>query len=392
MPLFVASLFMSFDDKIGQFSGFKKARFKYSFFSLQHMHALQAFEQAALDFIVKYGDLDHSRAAPRFTGVDVCDQTFMRMALQAERNPGQRAEFERRLAELSDTSSDEVYADDFRCIQLTEMKAGAFETLPLKNLPDSDEYVLIDVGSELGRRVTLPFARAKPHVHVVMIDHLKRAFLELPEHHGSAPDHPGAREAFSVRAAITDDVQRSVNNHLSANGYFNVRYIQKKLSYEDHALGIDKLLQTRRVVVTGFKNPGGLGNITVALACAVDAEQVYVTNSALEHINPGSEHFALLRAYLSKYLSDDKLTKICQLMHDNNTFLDAGEKYDYREDGEYYFSSVLKLLFALPQAAQLRQTGLISDVIRLRPNHGYREDYNRPGHGIIASRLDSTHF
>ncbi len=339
---------------------------------------MQPFEQAALDFIKRYGNLDSSHP-PRFSAVSALD--FLRHewndvdVLRTE-HPHLVSEIDRTAAGMD---PDEIYKEDFDKIDLPRTNIDYFEKQPLATIPDSEEFVLIDVGSETGERVTLPFAQAKPNVHVVMVDHL------TPDAVLILATRSRCGGGFFKEPVMPLTAQQAMNELLQKNGFPNVQYVGKQVSYGDVNLGedVDALCESRRVVVTGWKNPGGLGNIASDLALAYGAEQVYITNSGIEHVKPTSEHVMPLLSYLEGKLTKDEALGLCWGMYDNFPS-DPDDKYDHRIQGEYLFASVLKLFFVLPQFTKLVEEGMDAEIFKLAPLNGFSEPYNSPGYGLKA--------
>ena len=331
----------------------------------------------AIGFLRKYGHLDEPGKDPDFTGKDF---------------PGFLHPLAARYAWYRDhpeyyqprVSGEVVYRSNFNSIGLRSMEEGTFERLPLRDIPDSDEYVLIDVGSGLGRKNTRPFARERPHVRVFMVDSLTKEKVENSNNFKAYPKNDLVGEEFKVRVPITGDVGNSVNELLEANGYPNITYIQKRLSQHSLDLGIEKVLESRRVVVTGYKNPIGLGNTTARLAVQTQAEMVYFNNSAVELIEPGSEHYGLLRAFLSPQMKREEIEKVVSLLYDprdKKRKSDWDERYDYDVEGERLFASALKLLFALAQKDLLESNGYNVEIYQDNPRV-----YNGPDHHIAAKK------
>jgi hypothetical protein len=258
---------------------------------------------------------------------------------------------------------------EFR-IFLPGILESEFEKKPLEDIPDSDEYVLVDIGSHLGTRITLPFSRAKPKVQVYMVDCLTRKNIVSDR----------AYDIFSVRTPISEeDIEGSVNRLLQENGYENVRYIQKKLRFGSSLdLGVEDEIKGKRIVLTGFKNPKGLGNLTIEEAVRLEASRVYLNNSALENIiNPKSKHFDWMKEYLSAHLSPFEIWKFIGLMGY------GGRRYDYKDEGMRNFALALKLLFVLAQKDKLEKAGYKVKIMRNvknRDNH-----FNKPDYNLVAS-------
>ncbi|MDO8642289.1 MAG: hypothetical protein Q7R76_01710, partial [Candidatus Woesearchaeota archaeon] len=309
--------------------------------------------QDALNLLVKYGHVNDPSRAPDFRAADIPPQKTMRSV---------RPPFFGDATHIQPgVPGDEVYRQDFARIRLPSMLEQDFEGLPWRDIPDTSGQVLVDIGSHLGRRVTLPFARARPHVSILMVDHLTPDEVADSLNFTDLGDNAHAGEPFRVRVPAQPTVEATVNALLAANGYPNVRYVNKRLAPGDTRIQIP-FLGNSRLVVTGFSNPRGLGGLTLEYAVRAGAEIVYLNNAGIEQISPDSAHFSQLRAYLLKHgFTGRAIDKTLSLIHDP----DYGhrhepapfEKYDSASEGKRLFADVLKLLFVLPQKEFLEQHG-----------------------------------
>lgn len=311
---------------------------------------------AAIDFIRKYGRLNEPGRLPDFCAAAIPESTS-----SLGRNHLWRDD---PFHHQSAVRGADVYRQDFARIGLENMLCADFERSHFSAIPDSEEYVLIDVGSHLGRRVTRPFARSHPNVRVVMVDCLTRADV-VDNFNYQRFNHDPPNTPFDLKVAITDDIVSSVNALLQANGYANVRYVHKQLTPADYDLSIPSLTRSRRVVVTGFKNPKGLGAVTAALAVREDAEKLYLTQSGIECVPPSSPTFDPLKKYLASYFAPEEVNKVIAFIHDpRHTNALHAEKYDRTDEGQRLFSAVLRLLFVLPQKKMLEQNGYTATLFQ----------------------------
>lgn len=330
---------------------------------------------AAIDFIRKYGRLDEPSRLPDFCAAAIPGWT----SPLGHRHPWRDDPLHHQPA----VSGADVYRHDFARIGLETVLCADFERSHFSAIPDSEEYMLIDVGSHLGRRVTRPFARSHPHVQVVMVDCLKRDDViddfnyQRFNHSHDAP--------LELKVAITDDIASSVNALLQANGYANVRYVNKQLTPADYDIGIRSLTRSRRVVVTGFRNPKGLGAVTAAIAVREGAEKLYLNQSGIECIPPSSPSFDPLKKYLAPYFAPEEVAKIIALIHDpQHTDTLHAEKYDRTDEGRRLFSAVLRLLFVLPQKKMLEQNGYATTLFQEARLGDV--PYNQPAYHLRAYR------
>ncbi len=343
---------------------------------------LTQLTERAVRFLKKYGHLDEPGKAPDFRAEDQAG--FMTPLAQSY--PWYRADPNHFQPELL---GEEVYENDYNHIELPDMFNKDFEKTPLKDIPDSEDCMLIDIGSGMGRRLTRPLARAKPNLQVVMVDKYGRAELEKAELYKVFPRNDIAGEEFKVKVPITDDAQATFNKLLQVNGYHNVRYVHSKLSLDSYTLPIDT--QGKRVFMMGMRNPIGLGNITAQLAIELEAEKVYFNNSALEMIKPDSRAYGLMRNFLSSHMSEAETSKVIDLIYDPDSSVAdlMNQKYDTQKPSERYFANTLKLLFALAQKDHLEKNGFQARIFENLYMNG-PGFYNCPSHNIIATRTNTN--
>jgi len=239
-----------------------------------------------------------------------------------------------------------------------------FEKKPLEDIPNSDKYVLIDIGSHLGTRITLPFARQRPNVQVYLVDKLKK--------HNLLSDI--AYESFYKRPNFdSNDIEGSINRLLWANGYSNVRYIEKRIDFDSLELGIEKDIENKKIAVVGFKNPAGLGNLTLLEAIRLNAQRIYITNSSLENIPSDSKHFNFLRDNL-----DGCAEEIIPL------FKDGEVRYPYECGEKNRLALAVKLLFILSQKSKLEEEGYKVQI--MENSKPVNKHFNQPDYNLFACK------
>ncbi|RLI98112.1 MAG: hypothetical protein DRO99_01530 [Candidatus Aenigmatarchaeota archaeon] len=289
-------------------------------------------------------------------------------------------------------SGDDVFADAYRSMQqgVQEIHNDVFESMLAECVPDSEEYVVIDIGSHLGRRVTLPFARKRPNVRVYMFDKLKPEDVDAGYNYRDSSDV--GWEYFRTRVSPRDDVRSWVNELLDANGFGNVTYVHGELEWRNvgsNLDGISRVLASRRLVFTGYKNPKGLGNVTIAEATKHGAERLFLNNTALEKLPPDSPRWDMMRSFLEGDMSEAEIEavigRIWDPRHGSIPRNDVG-KYDYREPGQRMFATALKQLFILSQVDFLQNNGMDASLWIDRLPKGYG-GYNSQDHDISAVRI-----
>ncbi|MCK4589365.1 MAG: hypothetical protein KAT77_02910 [Nanoarchaeota archaeon] len=347
--------------------------------------------EKTLEFLRRFGHLDSDKP-PRFRANDVEGRILSAW--------GNRPPYNKDPMHYQEpVSGDALYERHYHHVQkgLSKIAFYEFHKLPLKEIPDSEECVLIDIGSGMGRQKTRPVAKAKPNLRVYMIDRLERKKIEEPYNFkpGVSPEFAG--EEFKVRVPISDNIEETVNTLLEANGYKNLIYIHRDLKYlEGEGTNLPELSQVtvgRRVFFTGYQNPDGLGNITIEEAIFHEAEKIYFNNTGLEKIRPDANRFKLMKNYLQEDLNEEEIKRVIELMYDPRALVDARgpKKYDYKIPAQKQFAIVLKQLFALAQLDFLQKNGFETELFLVEwereGRHYSGDNYNEEDHNIIASRL-----
>lgn len=184
-------------------------------------------DDEVLSFLRKYGHLDNMNRTPDFTG----------KAREGFTNPLMRHPWIARDPVLAGAYSstamtgDEVYASRFKGFNLPLMKLSDFKQKASVETPDDSSYVVIDIGSHLGRRITRPFARSHPNVQVFMFDKLSYDNIMEPFNFKKVERTDIAGEELQKNVPINkSDVEGSINALLEANNYPNITYIHRHLN------------------------------------------------------------------------------------------------------------------------------------------------------------------
>lgn len=282
---------------------------------------------------------------------------------------------------------------DYSKINLKNMLVENFENLIFKDIPDSNEYALIDVGSHLGQRITLNFALQKPNVEVILIDKISENDLtrEIKNNkYIKSNTAPSSWNSFNLKFNnnFDGDVSNYLNNTFLENNLKNVTYHESLIdsTFAHNPIQLRDKLKHKKITVIGYKNPKGLGNLTINLANSLNANNLYLTNSALEKISPDDAIFTHMKNYLlKKDITTQEVKKIVSLIyfefHENLKI----NKYDYHNHMEKIFGDTIKLPFILSQQDMLNKSGFDSEIIRL-VYENKPVNYNNPSQGIKAIR------
>ncbi len=344
------------------------------------MMDIAAARKRTLCFLKRYGHLDDPDRPPDFRAEDsdgyVLPIAIKQPWLMDDPNYCMPA-----------TSGDTTYKNEFNSIMggIQKRTEKELRKMPLGDVQDSSEFVLIDTGSGpyLGRRTTRPFARLRPNVKVYMIDDLAPENLMDRENYKRYPRNDLAGEELSVRIMPSGNVEDDANRLLEANGYHNVRYIQRRLIDPKGGTNLGDIesdIKGKRIVITGFRNPKELGTITLLEGIYHGAERIYMNNTAVERIQPDSGGFDALKSYLNFDLTDGEMKKLISLVNGNPRDKSGNYRYD---TNERCFAVALKQLFSLSQAEILENNGYDPGMAFDPSSHVY----NQADQNFAAIRL-----
>ncbi|MCD6495995.1 MAG: hypothetical protein J7K54_01870 [Candidatus Aenigmarchaeota archaeon] len=336
-----------------------------------------------LSFLRRYGHLDEPGRLPDFSAPEPPRYDDYRSHI----HPWYRDDFEELDDLLREKSGSEIYKEQFFSTikGLDRRTEEELRRMPFSDVPDSEEYALVDIGSHLGTEFTNRFASSKPHVRVFMVDSLtqedlERKYVYTPFKNGELV------EVFRYRPErFTGDVEEDVNSLLDMNGYRNVRYLQKEMKKNGSNLEeIESELRGKRLVFTGFKNPRELGTITLLEGISHGAERIYMNNTALENLKQDSWVFGMLKDYVKGELTEPEREKLVRLIYypECSPRMIKQIMYDYRSN-ERYFATALKQLFSLAQADILESSGYDAGLAL-----GFSINYNQSDHNFAAVRKD----
>ncbi len=263
-------------------------------------------------------------------------------------------------------------------------------------IEDSEEFVLIDIGSGFGKRFPLPLAKRTPKARIYIVDKLEAdtidEFLKLEKQIN--PDY----KLFEMHTK-PDKPENWMNSLLANNGYRNVVYIQKDMNPREPA-NLPELRYTtrgRRVFITGLKNPRLLSIATANEAIYQAAESCFITPSALELLT-AEEAMMFFRGFTEEFAGENEIKKLFEMVHDENLRANVDEygktgfypvsgtkteKFDYNNDLERMIGISLKQIFALAIASKISPAFDLD--VKLVNQNGFLS-YNQPDHLIVARR------
>lgn len=256
-------------------------------------------------------------------------------------------------------------------------------------IPDSSEFALVDIGSSAGKAFTNEFSRNHPSVRVVMVDCMGQEALRDELVYGTFENEYTRCVGFERRVPVTDDVERTMNALLDANGLRNARYVHRELALRDGSGLTDVLadVRGRRIIFTGFRAPRQLGYITLDEMRLSGGVAACVSMSRLEQLRLDDAAFQrFARIALHYGLREEEIAKYHSLLFDPHSPR-LKEKYDEKDEGERRFGVMLKQLFVAASAQWMKQEGYGTRVALLLPNVPHcKTMYNQPDHVVYVHK------
>src|SRR3989338_2632773 len=150
---------------------------------------------------------------------------------------------------------------------------------------DSEEYVVIDIAAGFGSGYAHQLSQQFPHAQLFMTDNFnvggiegsKSQFAKFPQ------------DLVFTKKSCIGTPEEHMNYMLQANGYRNIRYIDRALTVGGTGTQfpeLEKVTKGRRVLVTGICNPADLGLVTAREAAYHGAEECYIVPAGLECLTP----------------------------------------------------------------------------------------------------------
>lgn len=268
---------------------------------------------------------------------------------------------------------------------LAEKTEKEFFEMVAEEIPDSEEYVVVDIGSHLGINFTLPLSRKKPNLRIYMVDCFDRKGLEDETNYVPKIDGKPLK-----KVPFSNDVGETVNLLLDENNYQNIKFVHKKLSVHvperTDLPELEKILRTRKVVFLGKRNPALLSFATIFEGIYHDAIGIHYSPSALERTQKSAIHSSFIRNLFS--LSDIEYKKYVELLLDPEGDLVNGKfKFDYNKKPQKRIGIMLKQLFVLVEINLLMNYGYDANLF-LRNTSRIKSFYNNPDHLVMARRED----
>lgn len=299
---------------------------------------------------------------------------------------------------LGQISDDLVGYERLKCGSIVD--ADSIWTYINSSIPDSEECVVIDVGSGIDRQM-LRIARQKPKTKFYLVDSLSKRDIEIEMESGWGLD--GDSDFHDI--PYLRDPENWMNNLLRANSY-NAIYINQKLdplNPNSNLNQLNYLTKDKTVAVFGLKNPGTLSLATINIANHHRADKCIITPSALELPAP-EEMRPLIDGFLERFMTSGEIKKTLDLLHDSasrkedDLYKTSGkvlnpkrqEKYLYEIEEQKYLAVALKQLVAMALAYRL-DWRLHPTIVLMSYSSITTASYNRPDHlieGVVTIPKD----
>lgn len=283
-----------------------------------------------------------------------------------------------------------LYNETFEDVEYVDCNIDFYREY-MSAVPDTEECVVVDTGSSLGRISSRLIAEKKSNVRVYMIDKMGFEDIEkLGDFEAASDSENFARQLKRVPRA-GKSVEEWVNEMLHHSGYRNIEYVSMEMVHKDdgssNLMDLERYLSTRRVFFMGMNNPCGLGNITLRESIHYRGEAVAISNSGLDRTKPQGRGWDLMRGWLKTYMTEPEIEKVVDLTYDpqsnkSRRVSRETEKYNYDKVPEKMFSITMKGLFALPQIDMLQDSGY-NVVVYTYPDRVH-QTHNGPSHIIWA--------
>ncbi len=270
------------------------------------------------------------------------------------------------------TSGDKV-KEAYEAVQRTlqVISSRQLEGMIMREIPDSAEFALVDIGSGTGNRFTNEFAESHSRVSVIMIDEILPQWLEEDSAYRSIHGEHGRLRGFTKRITLSGNPENDLNELLQANGLRNSRYVHGKLK-EGLENQLDNIpeIKGKNVTITGFRNPAGLGYLTLQ-QIRLNAQQGFVTMSAPEKIKKSDGAFQTVVRQLAGQVTIAAVDNYHELLRNEQR---------YQDECAGRFGVMLKQLMCAAQVLSLPDQWS-SKLVYIPPINGVY-NYNQPSHVI----------
>ena len=304
------------------------------------------------------------------------------------RTPSEADEFRRDAPLFSQKPSSGTIEADYENLQkgLSVIEHGEIENYLDGLIEDSEDCVVIDIGSHFGIPYPLKASRRKPKTRFILVDRLTKERIHdrlKMERETILPEY----KIFENQAP-EDDPTNWMNSLLAENGYENVRYLGKELAPNSVLDEVGYSLAGKRIMVTGIKNPHLLSLATANIALHYNAEHCIITPSALELLKP-EESGSFFKDFAGRFMTSEELKRFLNQAYDSRVRRTADEnsnqripeKFDYEDGRQMKKAIVLKQMFALALTHKLSDR--FDADLKLINHDGITQcSYNQPDHLI----------
>ena len=284
----------------------------------------------------------------------------------------------------------EVHKNDFDSIEsaLERVCRYDIQTNAVRDIPDSKNTVIIELGSEFGERGAGYLAEQKSNAQVILVD--KKIGVDRKFDYVFSNPHPDARMKRVVfkkgKHLLEDsDTERMINSIYHANGMKNLRFYQHELTLDEaegNLPGFLRDVKGKNVYLIGYQSPVTLPFLMGKLYDSLDARAMSVSLTAQEKTKPDEFTCQIIQKNLG--LTDQEIGGFIKAVHDPKATSVHGslsEKYDYDVPAQKRVGVMIKTALALALAKEVDGT-----ILRAEDNDMHFRNYNKEDHYVQAMR------
>lgn len=268
--------------------------------------------------------------------------------------------------------------------QLSRLDFDSLQERALREIPDSGNTVIIDLGSEYGDRGSGYLAAHKPNAQVILVskpweEAVLRNYLFVP--------HKRLRHVlrFTKGQEILrePDLVKRVNSLYKTNGIHNVMFYLHELTIDDtsNLPHFFQGLEGKDIYFFSHYSPRVLPFLMGKLYNKLNAKYMCVSLTAQEKVKPDMFSWKIVQKNLG--LTDEELRGYIESAHDPEATerkCSLSDKYDYKDKAQERIGVMIKLGIALALAKE------VDGKVFRDGNPEYRYGYNRIDHYVEARR------
>ncbi|MBI4439508.1 hypothetical protein HY638_00890 [Candidatus Woesearchaeota archaeon] len=269
------------------------------------------------------------------------------------------------------------HEEDFVSIdsRLKKMSFDEVQEKALREIPNSKETVIIEVGSDYGNFGAGYLAVHKPKAKVILISK-KWKEGKKPEHLFRAEGKHVLKFERGWEFLNEPNLEHRINGLYRANGIFNVVFFEREIALKDISLlpSIEYVCG-KEIYIFGHKSPKTLPFLVGKAYNKLNARYMCVSLSAQERVSGEEFSWEIVRKNLG--LTEKEIKGYIKSAIDPRE-AELCDKYDYNDHGQMRIGVMIKLGIALALAKEVNGTVLRGDNPENR--------YNKADHYVEATR------